>query len=166
MHIQRKFNMFVEGFSTHMIIEGVTPPSIKDAVEDLKGGGLLGVLEVPLSIQKLEAAIKVNARAKELMKQVGLRPGSTSRFTLRSVNLSEVDASRENEVIEITGRLNADWAEWNAGSVPKDGYKIGSIPFYRHTIDGKVIHHVDILNTILVRDGVDEYAKIRGGLGY
>lgn len=166
MHIQRKFNAFVEGHSTHLEIEGCTPPNLQDATEEIKAGGLLGAVDVPTGFQKMEAMIKVHARQKAIMTQVGLVPGAQSKITMRSVNLSEVDASQEDEVISLTGRLNAQDASWEAQAVPKDEYRIGTILFYKHTINGAVIHHIDLLNFIGIVNGVDVWADMRGGLGF
>lgn len=164
-HVQRKFNLFIPGQSLHPIIEGLQPPSLADAVEELKGGGLLAPYDVPLGFAKMEASFKVNAREKAILKRIGLAPGVSTAMTARSANVDELDGSQENEVIEFTGRINAAGPSFEANSVPKDEYKIGSIMFYKHMIDGEVIHHVDIRNFIGIVDGVDVWGKIRAGIG-
>ncbi|WP_224825586.1 phage major tail tube protein [Cognatishimia sp. MH4019] len=165
MQIQRKFNCFVAGVSQHLIVEGCTPPQVKDVYEEVKAGGLIGAVDVALGLAKMEAGIKVNAREKYLMKQVGMLPGKRLDITLRSVDLSEIDGSQQNEVISFDGRLNAEYAGWEAQSVLKDEYKIGSIFYYKHLIDGEKIHHIDQLNHILIVDGVDLSAELRNGMG-
>ncbi|PIE13836.1 MAG: hypothetical protein CSA70_03725 [Rhodobacterales bacterium] len=165
-HIQRKFNAFVEGYSTHLEVEGVTVPNVQDHVEELKSGGLGGAVDVPLGIQKMEAGIKINSRQKNIMKHVGLAPGVHRKITFRSVNVSEIDGGQEDEVISITGRLNANNGGWEAQNVPKDDYKIGTIFFYKHTISGEVVHHIDLKNHICIVDGVDHWADHRSGLGF
>lgn len=164
-HVQRKFNLFIPGASLHPIIENLQPPAVADAVEELKGGGLLAPYDVPLGFAKMEASFKVNAREKLIMKQIGLAPGSTIPMTARSANVDELDGSQENEVIEFTGRISASAPSFEANSVPKDEYKIGSIMFYKHMIDGEVIHHVDIRNFIGIVGGVDVWGPIRSGIG-
>lgn len=164
-HIQRKFNAFVDGYSTHTECEGVTVPNLQDVLEETKAGGLIMGFEVPMGFQKMEAGIKVNSRQKVLMKRVGLVPGVFSRITFRSVNIDEFNGEQDNEVINITGRLNANNGGWEAQSIPKDDYKINSIPYYKHTINGEVIHHVDIQNFIGIVAGVDVWSSISSGLG-
>lgn len=165
-HIQRKFNVFVEGYSTHLEIEGCTVPNLQDVTEEIKAGGLIAGVDVPLGFQKMEAGLKINSRQKLLMKQVGLAPGRSSKITMRSVNVSEIDTTQEDEVISITGRLNANNGGWEAQSVPKDEYKIGTIFYYKHTIGGEVIHHIDLKNFIGIVDGEDVWAPLRSGLGF
>jgi len=166
MHIQRKFNAFVDGHSTHLEVEGVTVPNVQDAVEELKAGGLMAPVDVPVGLQKLEAGIKINTRQKALMSKLGLAMGTTTPITFRSVNVSEVDGSQEDEVISITGRLNANNGGWEAQGVPKDDYKIGTITYYKHTINGEVVHHIDLMNMICVVNGEDQWASYRSGLGF
>lgn len=165
-HIQHKFNVFVEGYSTHLEIEGCTVPNLTDVTEELKSGGLIAAVDIPLGFQKMEAGLKVNSRQKALMTQVGLVPGRHSAITMRSVNISEIDGSQQDEVISITGRLNANNGGWEAQSVPKDEYKIGTIFFYKHVINGAVIHHIDVKNFIGIVNGTDVWAPLRNGLGF
>lgn len=165
MQIQRAFNAFADGFSTHLVIEGITPPNVQDAVEEIKAGGLLMAVDIPLGFQKMEAMIKVNARQQELMTKAGLAPGARRPYTFRSVAKSEIDGGQQDEVIILDGRLNTNYAGWQAQSVPKDEYKISTIFNYKHTINGRTIHHIDLLNYIGIVDGVDHFADIRNGLG-
>lgn len=164
MHIQRDFNVFADGVSLQLIAEGVTVPNVRDRVEEVSLG--MSQYDVPVGWQKLEAGFKVNARNKELMKRTGLRPGIIKPFTFRSVNVSEIDGSQEDEIIQLTGRLNAEHAGWEKQGIPKDDYKIGSISYYRHVINGEVIHNIDLKNYVCVVDGFDHWAQFRSGLGF
>lgn len=163
MYIQRTFNAFVDGASKHLTVQGVTVPNLRDQTEDVNVG--LGTVDVPVGLQKLEAGFKLAARDKQAQKLVGLKPGLVKPFTFRSVNLSEVDSTQDDEVIQITGRLGIENAEWQAQNIPKDDYKIGTIKFYKHTVNGEVIHHYDLINYILIVDGVDHWAEMRRGMG-
>ncbi|MBI1495411.1 phage major tail tube protein [Halocynthiibacter styelae] len=164
-HILRKFNAHVDGYSTHLEIEKITPPLVRDQVEAIKAGGLLGELDVPLGVQKLEAGLMVNSRNKLLMGKAGLTPGKSTRVTFRGVSVSEIDGSQQDEVLIIQGRLNVDSNDWQAQSKTDTDYKIGSITYYKHLIDGQLVYEIDLLNMIGVVDGVDQWADIRGGLG-
>jgi hypothetical protein len=164
--VLRKFNAFVEGYSTHLEVEEVTPPNVRDQVETIKAGGLIAEYDVSLGLQKLEAGIKLNSRQKALMNQVGLAPGVHKMITFRGVGISEIDGSQQDEVMSITGRLNMDQGNWQAQSTVTTDYKIGSILFYKHVINGTVVHHIDLKNFICIVDGVDRWADLRGGLGF
>lgn len=164
--VLRKFNAFVEGYSTHLEVEEVTPPNVRDQVETIKAGGLIAEYDVALGLQKLEASIKLNSRQRELMKHVGLAPGVHKMITFRGVGVSEIDGSQQDEVMSITGRLNLDQGNWQAQSTAMTEYKIGSILFYKHVIAGSVVHHIDLKNFIGIVDGTDVWAGLRGGLGF
>lgn len=163
--ILRKFNAFVDGYSTHLEIEKITPPAVRDQVESIKAGGLLAELDMPLGYQKLEAGLLINSRQKKLMVKAGLTPGKSTRTTFRGVSISEIDGSQQNEVLIVQGRLNAESSDWQAQSKADTNYKIGSITYYKHLVDGELIYEIDLLNMIAIVDGVDQWAEIRGGLG-
>ena len=164
--VLRKFNAFVEGYSTHLEIEELTPPNIRDQVETIKAGGLIGEYDESLGLQKLEASIKLNSRQKQLMKHVGLAPGVHKMITFRGVGVSEIDGSQQDEVMSISGRLNLDQGNWQAQSGAPTEYKIGSILFYKHVIAGSVVHHFDLKNFIGIVDGIDVWAEVRSGMGF
>lgn len=163
--VLRRFTAHVGGYDARLVIDEITPPVVRDQVEAMKGGGLMAELDIPLGLQKLEAGFKVNARSKELMAQVGMTPGKFIRPTFRGVSISEVDGSQQNEVLVIQGRLNLDGDTWAASSLNKLDYKIGSIKYYKHTINGSSLYEIDLINMICIVDGVDQWSSLRSGLG-
>lgn len=163
--VLRRFTAFVDGYDTRLIVDELTPPLVRDQVEEIKAGGLLGPLDVPLGLQKLEAGLKVNALVRPLMKQVGMTPGKHVRPTFRGVTISEIDGTQENHVLVMQGRLNVDANTWTAQSVATMEFKLGSITYYKHTVDGRPLYEIDLLNCVCVIDGVDQWADIRSGLG-
>ncbi|MGR3486037.1 MAG: phage major tail tube protein [Paracoccaceae bacterium] len=165
-HVLRKHNAFVEGYSTHLECEDVTPPNIQDQVETIKAGGLIAEYDVTVGLKKLEAKLKLNSRNRLLMGQAGLAPGVHRSITFRGVAVSEIDGTQQDEVMQITGRMNGDAGNWAAQSTAMMEYSIGSILFYRHLVNGSVLHHVDVKNFICIVDGVDQWAGMRSGLGF
>lgn len=163
--ILRRFTAFVEGYDTRLEVEDITPPLVRDLTEEVKSGAMLAPMDAPLGLQKLEASMKLNSRQKELMKQAGLAPGKFISITFRVVSVSEIDGSQQNEVLVIRGRLNVDGNTWTANSASATDYKIGSISYYQHRVDGKLLYDIDIVNCVCVVDGVDQWADLRAGLG-
>ncbi len=163
--VLRRFTAFVDGYDARLTVDEITPPLVRDLAEEVKAGGLMSPLDVPLGIQKLEAGLKVNALLRPLMKQVGLTPGKHVRPTFRGVTISEIDGNQENHVLVMQGRLNIDANTWTAGSVTTMDFKMGSITYYKHTIDGSPLYEIDLLNCVCIIDGVDQWASIRSGLG-
>ncbi len=165
-HVLRNFTAFVDGYDARLSVAELTPPVVRDLVEEIKAGGLLAPMDIPLGLQKLEAAIKVNARLRPLMKQVGMTPGKFIRPTFRGVSISEIDGSQQNETLIMQGRLNIDANTWAAQSVSQMDFKIGSISYFKHIIDGSTLYEIDLVNMICMVDGNDQWADIRSGLGY
>ena len=163
--VLRRFTAHVDGFDARLVIDEITPPVVRDLVEELKAGGLMAGMDIPLGLQKLESGFKVNARSRELMKQVGMTPGKFVRPTFRGVSISEVDGTQQNETIVMQGRLNIEGDTWSASSLNKLDYKIGSIKYYKHLINGSSLYEIDLINFICIVDGVDQWADLRSGLG-
>lgn len=161
----RRFTAFVAGFDTRLEITDVKPPLVRDQVDELKAGGLMAGLDIPLGLQKLEAGFNVNARSKPLMAQAGMTPGKHMRTTFRGVSISEIDGTQQNEVIIVQGRLNIDGDDWSAGAASKMDYKIGSITYYKHLVNGAPLFEIDLPNFICIVEGVDQWASMRSGLG-
>lgn len=164
--ILRNFTAFVDGYDTRLSVAEITPPLVRDAVEEMKSGGLLAPMDVPLGLQKLEAGLKINARIRPLMRQVGMTPGKFVRPTFRGVSISEIDGSQQNETLVMQGRLNIDANTWAAQGASQMDFKIGSITYFKHVVDGSTLYEIDLINFVCIVDGTDQWADIRSGLGY
>ena len=92
-------------------------------------------------------------------------PGIFIRPTFRGVSISEVDGSQQNETLIMQGRLNIDANTWAAQSVSQMDFKIGSISYFKHILDGSTLYEIDLINMICMVDGSDQWADIRSGLG-
>jgi len=163
--ILRNMNAFVDGYSTHLEIEELTPPKLMDQSETTKAGGLIAEYDVSLGLQKLEASLKLNSLQKEAMKLVGLAPGVHKRITFRGHAVSEIDGSTGDHVIVLEGRLQFDPGNWVAQSAAKTDYKLASVLFYKHTINGDVVYHIDLKNMVQIVNGIDQMADTRSSLG-
>ncbi len=164
-HILRNFTAHIEGYDTRLEIKSITPPLVRDKTDEATGGALLAPMDVPMGLQKLEAGFKVNARSRDLMKHAGLRPGMFIRPTFRGVSISEIDGSQQDEVLTFQARLNCDGNEWAAGSISEIDFKLTSISYYRHLVNGADLYEIDIVNAVQRINGVDQMASIRRGLG-
>lgn len=164
-HVLRRFTAHVDGYDSRLVIDEITPPVVRDMVEELKAGGLMAGMDIPLGLQKLEAGFKVNARTRELMKQVGMTPGKFVRPTFRGVSISEVDGTQQNEMIVLRGRMNIDANTWTANALSSLDFKIGSISYYKHLVNGASLYEIDLINCICIVDGVDQWTDLRSGLG-
>ena len=56
-HALRNFTAFVDGYDARLSIAELTPPVVRDLVEEIKAGGLLAPMDIPLGLQKLAASM-------------------------------------------------------------------------------------------------------------
>lgn len=164
-NILRNFTAYVDGSSLHLPINEITPPEIMDKMASTNGGGMLGEVDVAVGLEKLEAEIKLDDRNAAMMARAGMAPGLRERITFRGFTVSEIDGSEHAEMIIIEGRLQQKGDAWKKGSVVGVSYPIKGIVYYKHVIDGQVIHNIDMLNAVQIVNGIDQASGMRTALG-
>lgn len=161
--VLRGFNCFVDGTSTHLEIEELTPPLPADNMEDfIVGGQTIGI---PIGHEKLEASFKLTSWNTDVMKLMGLAPGITKRVTFRAQTVSEIDGEEKEVVIVLQGRINPKPESWQAQGRSGVEYAVDTITFYKHTVNNVVVHEIDVINMVRLVDGIDQTASARSALG-
>jgi P2 family phage contractile tail tube protein len=153
----------VDGRSLHLEVDELTPPAIKDKVEELRLPGF--AVDVPLGLEKLEAKVKLSTWNEDVAVKLGLAPGKRLRSTFRGQTTSELDGTSKSVIIVMEHRLAGEPQAWKAGDKTGVEYTLTSILFYRHTVDARVIHQLDLQNMIAIVDGVDQLREAREALG-
>lgn len=164
-NILRNFTAYVDGSSYHLVVKELTPPEIMDKMEAARGGGMLGDVDVPVGLGKIGAEMKMQGRDPTLMARAGMAPGTRERITFRGFTVSEIDGSEHAEMLIIEGRIQQKGDAWKTGSIVGVSYPISSVTYYKHVIDGAVIHEIDIVNGNQVAGGVDQTSGMRSALG-
>jgi len=163
MRILRNFTWWVDASSLHLEIDQLTPPAIKDKVEELRVGGM--GLDVALGFEKLEAKVKLFTRNPDIMVKMGLAPGKRIRSTMRGQSVHEIDGTSQSEIIVMEHRISGEPNDWKSGDKSGMDYTLNSITFYQHTIDERLVHKIDPQNYIFIVDGVDQMREAREALG-
>jgi hypothetical protein len=65
----------------------------------------------------------------------------------------------------IEGRIQQKGDAWKTGSIVGVSYPITSITYYKHVIDGQLIHEIDMVNAIQIVNGIDQGTGMRTALG-
>jgi P2 family phage contractile tail tube protein len=163
MQILRHFTWWVDGKSLHMEVDELTPPSIKDKLEGLYFGGQ--EIDIALGLEKLEAKAKLATWNPDIAAKMGLAPGKRIRSTFRGQTVDEIDGVSRTVIIVMEHRISGEPENWKSGDKSGVSHTLNSILFYKHTVDERVIHHIDPQNFVRIVDGVDQLRDAREALG-
>jgi len=160
-------NVYVDGANLLGMAEEVTVPGIKTKLADHKGLGMVGTLEVPAGIDKIEAKFKwvsIYLEAELAM----ATPYTTRQFQVRgsietytSVGLT----AQTPGVWLLTGALkdSGDVAFKQHDNVSKTSTL--AVYHLEQYIGGKQVLLYDVMANIYTVNGVDQLAQYRANLG-
>jgi P2 family phage contractile tail tube protein len=162
--ILKNMNLFVDGRGQAGNIEEITLPKLTSKTEEFRNGGMDAPVEVEMGMEKLEMDFTLTRFDKEVLKLFGLAPGNTKALTVRGVLVSE-DGTKTPAIINCQGMLKeADAGSWKPGD--KTALKLAvALRYYKLTINGEVVHEIDVPNMIRIIGGVDQLAADRAILG-
>lgn len=141
-------------------------PSIEKPTGEIKGAGILGVIDMPLTGQVNSMTFTINSRSINKEAANLAKPGIQNlelRF-IRDVMKSDGTMVPEGSKIFITG-VNK---KYDPGKVEQSSTMDGSIEFevlrYRQVINGEETLLIDKLNNVYKINGIDYMEKIRAAL--
>jgi P2 family phage contractile tail tube protein len=158
----KNFTLFIEGFGYAGDIEEIQLPSLKLKTEEHRVGGMDAPLDLDMGMEKLEATFtltKVDPYALTLFGNPLKFPTWTARGSIIDVNGNE-----RAVIAKCTGKNTSyEPSAWKAGD--KANYKFTfTLHFYQFTVDGLVLHHIDVKNMVRLIGGVDQLAATRANL--
>jgi len=161
----KNFNLFGNGESWLGLVGEITPPKLTRKVEQWRGGGMLGEVDIDLGLEKLEMELKIGGLLVGGLRMFGLVGIAGSQF--RFVGAYQDDQSGAVQALEIVvrGRMTEiDTGTAKAGDNTEHTYKV-SATYVKWTVNGRTEIEVDMLNNVFVVDGIDQMAAIRVALG-
>ncbi|WP_027390862.1 phage major tail tube protein [Chrysiogenes arsenatis] len=163
-HILRNFSLFIDGRGYAGNVDELTPPKLTMKTEEFRGGGMDAPVDIEFGMEKLECEFTLSKYDKDVLKQFGLAPGTTTPLTMRGSVESE-DGDKQPVVINLVGKVREiDQGNWKAGE--KATLKVMvSVRAYKYTHSGEVIHDIDILAMRRIIGGVDQMAATRANIG-
>ncbi len=162
--ILKNLNLFVDGRGYAGNVEELTPPKLTLKTEDFRNGGMDAPVEVEMGMDKLEASFSLTQYDAEVLKIFGLAPGNTKPLTFRG-SLASEDGVEKPVVIQLQGMLKeVDQGSWKPGDKATLKGTV-AVRYYKHTINGEVVHEIDVPNMIRIVNGVDQLAQTRKNLG-
>lgn len=161
----KHFATFVDGTNYMGDVPEVTLPTLTRKMEEYRGGGMNGPIDVDLGQEKMEAEIKGAGWLKDLMAHWGA--GRHDATMLRFAGAIQSDDSEAVQVVEVVmrGRLaEVDPGSSKAGEMTERTYKY-TLSYYKVTVDGEVELEIDLVNLVENVHGEDRLSAVRAALG-
>lgn len=160
--IRKNFNCFFDGRGTAGVAEEFQPPSLVTTGEDFRAGGMDAPIELRMGMEKMEATIKLASVEAQFLSLWGKI--NTVPLIVRGA-LEDLDGTVRAEVIRVRGRVKGlEHDAITPGAKSGQTYTI-AVHEYTHTVDGVIVHNIDIPNMICVVNGVDQLAAQRAAMG-
>ncbi len=163
--VLKNMNVFNDGDNYIGQIAEATLPKIALLLEDWRGGGMIGPVQLDMGVDKIEFEWKPGGIIKGIYQQFG--EPAIDGVQMRWLGGYQADDTGQVTRVEIT--LRGRHAEIDPG-----GAKVGeagghtiktAASYYRLKIDGDVVVEIDFLAMIFVVNGVDRAADLRAAIG-
>ncbi|MBB4019579.1 hypothetical protein GGR16_004634 [Chelatococcus caeni] len=163
-YILRNCSTFADGYGLHGAVASITLPKFTEVVEEHRGGGMDGPVEVALGYEKLEASVELADADPRVIGLWGLAPGQTKAFTHKGFLVGETGTDRAAEIHTRGSIKELDFGDWKPGELAKLTYAM-RLTYVKLTIADVPLIEVDVLNGIRVINGVDQNVAMRRALG-
>ncbi len=160
-------NVLLNGASMLGRAEEVDLPDIKFTMADHKALGLVGKMELPTGIDKLEASFKWNALYADVMATIP-NPFKVVSLQVRA-SVETFDSSGRSKQVPLVVYLNGSFKEFSGGKFKQHDNaefpsKMGVI-YIKQVLDGQELYEIDVLNNIHKVNGEDLLSAYRANLG-
>lgn len=161
----KNFNLFNDGNNYIGVIGEFTQPKIAHAMEEWRGGGMLGPVKVDNGLQLMEAEFTNGGLVRQCFRQMG--DPRVDGVLLRLVGAYRADDGSGVDAVEIVMRGRTEELDMGNAKAGEDTEHKVKMPlaYYKLSINDRVEVEIDMLNAIYLVDGVDRYAEIRAALG-
>lgn len=161
----KNFNVFNEGKSFMGIVEELKLPKLSRKMEDFRGGGMDGPVELDMGQEKLEIEQICGGFVVDAYSQYGCT--KVAGIMLRFAGAYQREDTGDVLAVEIVVRgrhKEIDGGDAKSGDKGKTSIK-SVLSYYKLTVDGKEIIEIDLLGMIFKVNGVDMLEKQRKAIG-
>jgi uncharacterized protein len=165
-NILQDFTVWIDGVGKIGEAPHFQPPEINIAVEDFRGGGMDGTVEIPFGIEKIDFDFSLHTWDEQIWTKLGYGPGSLDvPITFRGYLLTPggVEKGVTITTLSLIKAIKAGKAE--AGKKVDMSVHL-SANFYQHAVDGNILAEIDVFNKVTIIGGIDKSAKARRILGF
>jgi hypothetical protein len=163
--VLKNLNLFNDANSFLGVVQEVALPKISHAMEDWRGGGMLGPIKIDMGLEGLETEITLGGQEAQFIRQIGATQHDAVLLRFMGAYQSDDDGSVTAVEVVMRGR----WQELDRGNAKpgeKTEHKYKSVlSYYEEFQNGEQLLQIDMARAIYVVGGVDRYAEIRAALG-
>ena len=159
------FATFVDGTNYMGEMPEVTLPTLTRKMEEYRGGGMNGPIDLDMGQEKMEAELKGAGWIKDLAKKWGARQHDA--VMIRFAGALQAEDSEAVTPVEVVmrGRLvELDPGSSKAGDTTERTYKY-TLTYYKEVVDGQVELEIDLVNLVEIVHGEDRLSAVRAALG-
>lgn len=160
-------NLYLDGNSLLGKAEEVSLPEVKFKMSEHNGLGMIGDVELPSGIEKMEAKVKWNSFYEDVLLKVS-NPFKPLSFQVRASRETYGSAGRSAEepiVAYITGQPKS----FPAGNFKKhdnvEAESTFTVTYYKLVVNSVEIVEIDVMSNIFKINGVDQLATYRANIG-
>ncbi|WP_284336717.1 phage major tail tube protein [Comamonas sp. NoAH] len=161
----KNFNLFGDGDLWRAQIDSVTLPKLTRKVEEWRGGGMHGPIDVDLGLEKLELTFKAGGFLLDGYRAFGASTHNANQW--RFAGAYEDDSTGAVLAVEILvrGRVREiDPGEAKAGDDTEHTHAI-SVSYYKLTVNGVDEIEIDMPGYLFNVRGQDMLSKLRRAIG-
>ncbi|MBB5864808.1 phage major tail tube protein [Xanthomonas sp. 3058] len=161
----KALNLFNDGESYLGQVVEVKLPTLKRKMEEYRGGGMSGPVDIDFGQEKIELEWKCGGLMRSVLNQYGAI--THNAVQLRFAGAYQRDDSGAVDAVEIVVRgrhSEIDPGTAKAGDDTEFSVKT-SASYYKLTMNGATVMEIDFVNMIEIVDGVDLLAAQRRAIG-
>ena len=162
--VRKNINLFLDGKGYAGQVEEFNAPELTQKLEEWRGGGMLGGIELSMGLEVLKASWSLVGYSKDALALFGVSEGAKLPFVAR-----EALESFDGTVTAVAHTMRGKVTSLKPGtSKPGELAPLqmeASLVYYKLTHGGSVVHEIDVENSVYILNGVDQLAAQRQALG-
>jgi len=161
----KNFNVFADGDNWMGLVGEVQLPKLAKKVEQWRGGGMLSEVDIEMGLEKMEVELKLGGMVVKALRMFGAV--GVSGTMLRFVGAYQEDGIGLVKPAELVMRgmvTEVDPGSAKVGDNTEWPMK-ATLSYIKWTINGRTEVEIDVLNCVMIIDGIDRMAAIRAAIG-
>ncbi|MFM5138404.1 phage major tail tube protein [Aeromonas rivipollensis] len=164
----KQLNIFTDSANWIGEAEDFTFAKLSRKFESYRGGGMPGAVNIDMGLDDsaLDTSFTMGGYSADIIGKMG--NSKIDGVALRFAGSIQRDDIGETQSVEVVTRGRLKEIDWGTAKVGDNSQaKVTMVnTYYKLTINGRVIHEIDLLNMIEIGpDGVDRMAEHRAAIG-